>query len=354
MNDEKKSILISEQRLRGFSVQSFQKSGLSKEDAELATDTLVKAERRGVSSHGIIRLPFYCKRLIDKGSKTDPEIKVSTEKPAMILIDGDNGLGQIISVKTMKKVLEKAKISGICFAGVRNSCHFGMAAYYAMMALEENMIGVAGSNAPPVMAAWGGRKSAIGNNPLAVAIPTAKEYPLVLDMSMSVVSGGSVRLAATNNEKIPLDWVLDARGKPTDRPEDFFPNGTLLPLGHKGFGLAIMIEVITGVLTGAGILSEMGLWFRDTSTPIDNGHFFMAIDIKAFCDPEIFKKRINHMIDELKSCPPSEGSKGIFMPGEIEFHKEQKYGKNGISISTEVLKNLNDFASEVGIAKLIA
>lgn len=310
--DEKNFVLFPEKRLRDFCKQSFEKSGLSTEDAELATDVLVKSEMRGVASHGLIRLPFYCKRLIDKGTKTHPEMKVLAEKPATLLIDGDNGLGQVISIKTMKKVLDKAKTSGICFAGVKNSCHFGMAAYYAMMALEESMIGVAGSNTPPVMAAWGGSKSAIGNNPLAVAVPTAREFPLVLDISMSVVSGGKVRLAAVKKEKIPLDWVLDARGKPTDRPEDFFPDGTLLPMGHKGFGLAIMVEVLTGVLSGAGILSEMGLWFRDTAIPVNTGHFFMVLDIKAFCDLEIFKKRINHMIDELKSCPLSDGSRGIF------------------------------------------
>jgi LDH2 family malate/lactate/ureidoglycolate dehydrogenase len=351
---EKKSVLFSEKRLKDFCRESFQKTGLSQEDAELTADTLVKSERMGVSSHGVVRLPFYCKRLIDGGTKTDPKMEILAEKPAMLLIDGDNGLGQTTSIKAMKMAMDKAKTSGICFAGVKNSCHFGMAAYYAMTAIEEDMIGVAGTNAPPVMAAWGGSKSVIGNNPLSIAIPTEEEFPLVLDISMSVVSGGKVRLAAVNKERIPKDWILDAKGEPTDRPEDFFPDGTLLPMGHKGFGLAIMIEVLTGVLTGAGILSQMGLWFKDTAIPINNGHFFMALDVKAFCDPEIFKKRIHQMIDELKSCPLSEGSEGIFMPGEIEFLKNQACRKNGISISLGVLRGLNEFASEIGIPKLVA
>lgn len=345
-------MIFPEKKLKDFCKQSFEKSGLSEEDAESTADTLVQSEVMGVSSHGVVRLPFYCKRLIDKGTKTHPKIKILVERPSAILIDGDNGLGQVISIYAMKQAMSKAKTSGICFAGVKNSCHFGMAAYYAKMALKDDMIGVAATNTPPVMAAWGGSKSAIGNNPLAIAVPTAREFPLVLDISMSVVAGGKVRLAAVNKEKISFNWILDAKGKPTDRPEDFFPDGTLLPLGHKGFGLAVMIEILTGVLTGAGILSEMKLWFKDTATPINNGHFFIAIDIKTFCAPEIFKKRINHMVDELKSCPPCEGSKGVFMPGEIEFHKEQQCRENGLSISPEVLKNLNDFASEIGIAKL--
>lgn len=346
--------MFSEKTLKDFCRQSFEKCGLSKEDAELTADTLVKAEMMGVSGHGIVRLPFYCKRLIHKGTKTAPEIKTLVENPAMILIDGDNGLGQVIGVKVMKKVIDKARASGICFAGVENSCHLGMVGYYPMLALKEDMIGVAGTNAPPVMAAWGGSKAAIGNNPLAVAVPTGRQYPLMLDISMSVASGGKVRLAAVKKEEIPFGWILDGKGRPTDRPEDLVPDGTLLPLGHKGFGLAIMIEILSGVLTGAGILSQMGLWFKDTGLPINNGHFFMALNIRAFCDLKIFKERIHRMIDELKSCPLAEDSKGIFMPGEIEFLNEQACQKDGISISLEVLKNLNDLASEIGVPRLTA
>jgi LDH2 family malate/lactate/ureidoglycolate dehydrogenase len=345
-------VLFSEEDLEKFCRRSLEKAGLLQADAEYTADTLVKSDMRGVSSHGVVRLPFYCERLMDGGTKADANIKVLSERPGTLLIDGDNGLGQIVSIKAMKKVVEKAKKTGVCFAGVRNSCHFGMAAYYALLALEEEMIGLAGSNTPPVMAAWGGSKSAIGNNPLAIAVPTSKEFPLVLDMAMSVVSGGKVRLAAVNKEKIPLGWILDGAGNPTDRPEDFFPEGTLLPLGHKGFGLAVIIEVLSSVLMGAHMLSQVGLWFKETAIPINNGHFFMALDIKAFCDLEVFKQRVQHMIEELKHSPLSAGSNGIFMPGEIEFLNEQACRKDGIPISLEVLKNLNDFASKIGISRL--
>ena len=349
---EEKSVLVSENTLQNFCRQSLEKSGLSEKDAEFVADTLVKTEMMGVSSHGVVRLPFYCKRLIDRGTKTHPEIKILVEKPAVLLIDGDNGLGQIVSIRAMKKAMEKAKSFGICFAGVKNSCHFGMAAYYAMLALEERMIGMAGTNAPPVMAAWGGYKSVIGANPLAVAVPTAKEYPLVLDISMSVVARGKVALAAVNKEKVPSGWILDSRGRPTDNPEDLLSGGTLLPLGHKGYGLAIIIEILSGVLTGAGILSEMAIWFKETTIPINTGHFFVAMDVKAFCDIGVFEERTNRMINELKNSPLSEGSKGIFMPGEIEFLRLRACKKRGVPISLEVLTNLNVFASEIGIRKL--
>ena len=349
---ETKGKRIAVKNLNHFCVQAFRTCGLSQEHAELCADTLVKSEMRGVSSHGVMRLPFYCQRLLDKGSNPNPHPRIVAEKPAMILVDGDNGLGQVVSVEAMKMVIARAKSQGICFAGVRNSCHFGMASYYPMMALKEGMIGLAGCNTSPVMAPWGGNKSAIGNNPLAITIPTGKEYPLILDMAMSVVSGGKVRLEAVKGTKIPKEWVLDGQGRPTDNPADFFPHGTLLPLGYKGFGLAIMIEVLSGILSQAKILKEVDLWFKETSTPINLGHFFMALDVSGFMDLDAFKARVNHMIDELKSTPPMEGAAGIFMPGEIEYGKEMACRQNGILIDLEVCKTLDALATKIDIPRL--
>ncbi|RPJ04034.1 MAG: Ldh family oxidoreductase [Deltaproteobacteria bacterium] len=259
--EKKNAISIPVHHLRDFSHRSFSVSGLSKENSERLTDTLIRTELRGINSHGIVRLPFYCRRLMDKGTNPDPNVRVEAERSSVILANGDNGLGQIVSIKTIEMVIERARSQGICFAGVRNSCHFGMSAYYPMMALKEGMIGLAGSNTAPVMAPWGGGKTAIGNNPLAIAVPTGKEYPLILDMAMSVVSGGKVRLEAVKGNKIPKDWILNGQGQRTDNPADLMPNGTLLPLGYKGFGLAIMIEVLSGVLTRSSILNEIPLWF---------------------------------------------------------------------------------------------
>ena len=169
---------------------------------------------------------------------------------------------------------------------------------------------------------------------------------------MSVVSGGKVRLEAVKGTKIPKDWILDGQGRPTDNPADLMPDGTLLPLGYKGFGLAIMIEVLSGVMTRSFILNEIPLWFEKTSVPVNLGHFFMALDVEAFVPVDAFKKRIDHMIDQLKSSPPMEGSPGIFMPGEIEFFKERDYLQNGIAVAKEVLRTLDNFAERTGIPKL--
>jgi LDH2 family malate/lactate/ureidoglycolate dehydrogenase len=221
-----------------------------------------------------------------------------------------------------------------------------------MMALKRDMIGLAGSNTAIVMAPWGGGQSAIGNNPLAIAVPTGKPYPLILDMAMSVVSGGKVRLEAVKGTKIPLGWILDEQGRPTDNPADMFPNGTLLPMGYKGFGLAIMIEILSGILTQSASLKDINLWFDKMSTPVNLGHFFMALDIGALLSLESFKDRVDRMIDELKSSPPMEGSQGVMMPGEIEYLSQQKLLQSGIPISLGVMKTLDDFATGVGISKL--
>ncbi len=338
--------------LRDFSQKCFEKSGLSPEYAARTTDTLIQSELRGVASHGIVRLPFYCQRLLEGGSNPAPDVKIVAQKPSLLLIDGDNGLGQIVSIKAMELVIAQARSQGVCFAGVRNSCHFGMAAYYPMMALKEDMIGLAGSNTAPVMAPWGGGKSAIGNNPLAIAVPTGKAYPLVLDIAMSVVSGGKVRLEAVKGTKIPLGWILDEQGNPSDNPADMFPNGTLLPLGHKGFGLAVMIEILSGVLTQSAVLKEINLWFDKTSEPINIGHFFMAFDIGTFLPVDSFKSRVDRLIDELKDSPPMAGSFGVLMPGEPEYLSAQKMLQEGIPVSREVIKTLDNFAGKVGLPLL--
>lgn len=338
--------------LREFSIRAFEKSGLAPRDAEWMSDTLVRSELRGIGSHGMIRVPFYCQRLVDRGSNPNPEVRVVAQKPSMLLIDGDNGLGQIVGIKAMEMVIERARSQGVCFAGVRNSCHFGMTSYYPLLALKNDMIGMAGSNTAIVMAPWGGDKSAIGNNPLAIAVPTGKLYPLVLDMAMSVISGGKVRLEAVKGTKIPFGWILDEQGRPTDNPADLFPHGTLLPFGYKGFGLAIMIEIFAGALTQAAILKEINVWYDKTSDPVNLGHFFMAFDIGAFLSVDKFKGRIDQMIDELKSSPPMEGSSGVLMPGEIEYLKEQEFLQSGIPVSAEVLKKLDAFAKLMNIQPL--
>lgn len=336
-----------------FSVECFIKSGLSEADAKIAAATIVDAEVQGVKSHGLMRLPFYCKRLLQGGSKTHPDIKVVTERAATVLLDGDNGLGQIVGTRAMELAVKKARNAGICFVGVKNSGHFGMASSYTRIAAKEDMIGLASTNTAPIMTAWGGKKLSIGNNPICAAVPTGREFPIVLDIAMSNVAAGKVRMAILKKEKIPFGWILDSQGHPTEDPEDYVKGGVLLPVGeHKGYGLAVILEILTSVLTGANMLSQAGWFVKDFDKPITHGHFFIAIDVTAFMDLSGFKKRMEHLINEIKDQPLAEGSKEIFLPGEIEYLSRKSCEKVGVQVGSEVLKSLDEFSDEIHVSKL--
>jgi len=338
---------LNEKKIRNFCRNIFKKSGLSSEDAFIAADSLVFANLRGIDSHGIIRIPFYVQRLIEGGTKVKPKIKKIKEKAASTLLDGDNGMGQIIGMHATKLAIEKANEVGISFVGVRNSSHYGAASYYSVKVAESNMIGISMSNSTPVMAAWGGSKRIIGNNPLSIACPYQEGKPIVLDISMSKVAGGKVRLAAKNMQKIPKDWIIDQKGRKTENPNDFPGGGALLPFGeHKGYGLAVIIEILTGVLTDAGMLRQIPLWIKNMVDPLNVGHCFIAINIEAFMDLTNFKERLDWLVQELRSSPLAEGAKGVFMPGEMELEIERERRKDGIPISEEIWQDLKKLSKK--------
>jgi len=334
-------IKLKEQKLRIFCENILKKSGLPSEDAFIVADSLIFANLRGIDSHGIMRFPFYLERLKKGGTKATPKIKKIKEKAASILIDGDNGMGQVVGMYATNLAIKKAKESGISFIGVRGSSHYGVASYYTTKITEVNMIGFSITNNTNNMAAWGGSRAVIGNNPLSIAAPYKKGKPVVLDISMSNVAGGKVRLAAKNKQKIPKGWIITKNGGDTENPNDLPMGGALLPFGnHKGYGLAVIIEILAGVLTGAGMLKQIPLWIKNMEDPLNVGHCFAAIDIEAFMDLKNFRERLDWIVQELKSSPLAEGSHGVFMPGEMELKVEKKRRKEGIPISEEIWQDL--------------
>jgi len=338
-------IKIKEQKLRKFCENICLKVGLSQKDAFTFVDSLLFANLRGIDSHGIMRFPPYIKRLVEGGAKINPQIKKIKEESSMILLDGDSGMGQIVSMHAIKLAMDKAKKMGISMVGVKNSSHFGAASYYTVKMAEKNMVGISMTNGLTVMAAWGGAKRVIGNDPLSIAVPYKKDKPVVLDMAMSKVSGGKVRLFAKNNQKIPQSWIMDPQGKKTDDPNNLAKGGALLPFGeYKGYGLAVMIEILAGVLTGAGRLREVKSWLKTSDAPIYTGHCFIAINIANFISLEDFIERLDWVVKELKSSPLAEGSKGVFVPGEIEYEIEQKRRTEGIPISEQIWKDLQELS----------
>jgi LDH2 family malate/lactate/ureidoglycolate dehydrogenase len=341
---------VSAQELRTFVRALFSTSGLDGRDAAIMADSLVEADLRGTHSHGVIRLPFLVERLLKGGAKTQPDIKVVNEAPSTALLDGDRALGAITAARAMDLAVSKARAQGIGFVSARNSDFIGTCAHFAMMALPHDMIGIAWTNGFPGMAPWGGRRNTIGNNPIAFAAPSLTHGPIVLDMALSVAAGGRVRLAAKNSKKIPRDWLVDSEGMATDDPAALTSGGALLPLGYKGYGLAVFGEILCGVLTGSRILSEIPAWFSDTDKAVGNGHMHIAIDIARFIEPRLFKERIDCMVSMLKATPLMPDVKEVLLPGERAWRTHQQQLKDGIPVPAPVAADLLSLAMRLGVA----
>jgi LDH2 family malate/lactate/ureidoglycolate dehydrogenase len=307
------------------------------------------AELHGLDTHGAVRLPQYV-TLIKQGIiNPRPEIKVIQESSSHALVDNGYGLGFLGSVKAMNLCITKAKRTAIAMAGVCNSSHFGAAGYYARMAAEQDLIGFATSNSYPVMAPPGSITRTHGNNPFSFAIPAGERPPIVLDMATSVVSQGRIKKYAEERLRLPLGWAQDREGKPTDDPEAVF---LMLPVGeggYKGYGLAVVMDALAGVLTGS-------LFARNfISGPGSRGcgHFFIALDPKLFLPLDDFKKRMDEMIGQIKDAKLPEGStEPIYFPGERGFARKEKRLKEGIPISASTVKLLDRLSDDLGARRL--
>ncbi len=348
-DSEERWVRIPSEELHTLASAAFERVGLERGHAAAVADTLVQADLRGTYSHGVIRLPFLIARVQKGGAKPRPRIQVVQEHLGTAVVDGDRALGQVTAIECMRLALAKARATGIGCAVARNSDFIGACAYYPMMALAADMIGVGWTNSFPGMAPWGGRTNGICNNPLAVAVPALRHPPIVLDMAMSVVAGGRVRLAAKKGEKIPLGWVVNKAGKQTDDPNDLPRGGALLPLGYKGYGLAVIGEIFSGVLPAAKILTEIPSWFGAPESPVGNGHFHLAIDLARFGDVAAFKTRVDQMIEMLKATPRMDGVDEILVPGEPEARKAAEQQALGVQVPVPVVRDLLDLAEELRV-----
>jgi LDH2 family malate/lactate/ureidoglycolate dehydrogenase len=340
---------IPEQDLRSFVQVMFQAAGLQPHDAATVTHSLVASDLRGTHSHGVIRAPFLVDRLQNGGANPRARPTVLQDAPATALLDGDCALGAITAARAMEMAIAKASEQGIGMVSARNSDFIGACAHYALMAPPQDMIGIAWTNGFPGMTAWGSRQNAIGNNPIAFAAPSLHHGPISLDMALSVAAGGRIRVAAKKGEKIPHDWLLDRDGVPTDDPNALTAGGALLPLGYKGFGLAVFGEILCGALTGARMLGEIPAWFKDTNAAVGNGHVHVAIDIARMVEPQAFKERVDAMVGALKDAPRMAGVESILMPGERAWRAHQANQREGIPVPEPVAADLRALAASLHV-----
>jgi LDH2 family malate/lactate/ureidoglycolate dehydrogenase len=335
--------------LHRFCTAVFQATGVPAEDAATVADTLVEADLRGVHSHGVWWMSTYTRRLRQGGLNPRPRLQVVRETPAMLLLDADGGMGQVAGVAAMRHAIAKAKAGGVGVAAVRNSNHFGAAAYYALLAAPEQQIGFATTDAEPTMAPWGGaQKLVVGNNPLAYAIPVDDDFTMLLDMAQSVVAWGKIFLAAQRGEKIPTTWALNADGEPTEDPHEAMA-GVLLPVGgYKGYGLALVMQVLSSVLSGATFGSTMPP-MANPALSQGHGHFFLALDIAHFIPLAEFRRGMAQMVAEQRNAPLAKGVDRIYLPGEIEHSKRQQRLLHGVPLEAYIVQSLIALGQELGV-----
>lgn len=327
-------------KLKAAVTTIFAGQGLPEADAAIVADSLVEADLRGVSSHGVVRVPTYVKGLRAGEINPRPSLSITFNGGSRAIVDGDDGMGQVAAHRAMRLAIERAREHGLGVVGLTRSRHCGAMAYWAVQALEADCIGLATTNAGLNMAPTGGRDKIVGNNPLAIAVPTNRPWPMVLDMATSVVAGGKLDVAAIRGEKIPLGWATDREGNPTDDPVTA-RQGLLLPVGGpKGYGLALMLDVLAGVLTGARFGGGLG--------PPGSGQFFLALQVEGMMEIAAFKERMDELIDQIHASALAPGSSRIYVPGEIEHEKAEQRRAQGIPLEAKIIDGLNALAIEVG------
>ena len=341
-------VVVPASRLRRFCYQVARKLEVPEDDADILAGTLVDADLRGVHTHGSSLLPGYARRLQAGGTKRDAPLTVIQDGPAVAAADGNAGIGQVIATRAMRLAIDKARHAGIGAVSVRNSNHFGAAATYSMLALPNDMIGFATTNAGTRVPPFGGASAVIGNNPLSYAIPAGTERPIVLDMAQSVVAAGKLAMAQRKGEKIPVGWALDVDGNPTDDPKAGLA-GLLLPLaGPKGFGMAVVMDVLSGALSGGAVGMDLS-GPRPAERPFRVCHFFMAIDIGRFVEVSEFKSRVDQVIRDTKAARKAPGVSEIYLPGEIEFELRERREREGIPLLASLVDDLEALGADFGL-----
>ena len=346
--------------LNNFSTELFQKMGCSEEDSRSITRVFLRAELRGLASHGMIRIiDYYHLKKVDR-INTRPDVRIVHESPSTAVVDADNAIGMVGAEASMKIAIEKAKKAGTGWVSTRNSNHFGIGCYYAMMALEHDMIGITMTNANPMVAPPGSLEKLLGTNPIAVAIPALTQPPFVADFSTTAIARGKLILAAKKGEKIPFGYVQDAQGNPTDDPDILSKGGAMLPLGgdlqhgsHKGSCLASIVDIFSAVFSGANFgpfVPPTGAFAPVPEKQVGEGmgHFFGAMRIDGFQPAEQFKAGMDLWIETFRNAKSAEGQR-VIIPGDIERELEKKIAEEGINILPKVAAELKEIADELGV-----
>jgi LDH2 family malate/lactate/ureidoglycolate dehydrogenase len=350
---EKGSVLrVSFADLKDFCCRAYVETGVPAAEAETIAHLLVRSDLRGVESHGVTRLPIYILRLQKGYVRKECKITAVRDRGPTAFLEAHGSMGHIAAYRSMEKAIAKAEEYGIGWVSVKDSGHFGVAGLFPMMALQKDFIGYVVSNSAPMMFPLGGRERIIGNNPMAYAIPADQCPPVVLDFSLGVVPSGKLILARKKGEKIPLGWAIDKNGEPTDDPyEGYEGGGSLIPMGgHKGYGMALVHEMLTAVLTGGKLTRQIKSLYEEDNTGIQGTcHSFMAIDPDCFIGKQVFKEEMDRYIKGIKESAKAGNVAEIIIPGEPELRTETERLRSGIPLSQETVRELRLLGKSLGI-----
>ncbi len=347
--------------LQSFTLDLFTYMGCSKDEADLATEVLLSADLRGIDSHGIARLSGYVRLWEAKRINARPNIKIVHETPSTAVVDGDGGLGLVIGPKAMDIAIRKANQVGTGWVAVKNSNHFGIAGYHAMKALQHDMIGMAMTNASPLVAPTFSTERLLGTNPIAVAIPAGSQPPFVADFATTTAANGKLEILQRKNSDAPLGWIQKKNGEPSTNAHELKDGGALIPLGsdrehgsHKGYCLGAWVDIFSAVLSGANYGPWVPPFVSFLSPPADPvgsgiGHFFGAMRIDAFRPANEFKGHMDNWITRFRSAKPIEGQERVLIPGDPEREIAEERLKNGIPVNDKVVEDLEVLASRYGL-----
>ncbi len=336
--------LIAEGELLALAARALAAGGMRAEDASAAARILVLADGMGLHTHGVARVAQYLERVRLGGIDALAEVAVTRVAPALALVDGGNGIGPLVGMRALDAAMEAARQAGIGAAFVRGSNHFGPIAPYALIAAEQGFASIVASNATTTIAPWGGRDTRLGNNPLGIGVPNPGGDPVILDMALSVAARAKIRALAAAGQPIPAGWATDAEGQPTTDAAAAL-QGFLLPVGgHKGYGLAVMVDLLAGVLSGAAYLTHVRAWDREPGVAQDLGHVFVLIDTARLGPAEWLRDRMRDFAAILHATPAADPASPVMLPGEREMAALHRARRDGVSVPAGDLERLRGLA----------
>jgi len=345
------TLLVKEDDLRALGESAFMGLGLTEPDARDVCSILLLADLFGLSTHGFSRVESYGERLLSGGIRARPQIRAERLAPSLIAVDGDNGVGPLVGMHALREAMRAARETGLAMALARNSNHFGPISPYSLIAAEAGFASIIGSNASTTIAPWGGTDARLGNSPLGFGVPNPGGRPFLLDMAMSVVARAKIRSAEKRGETIPETWATDAGGLPTTDPRAAL-DGFLLPIGgHKGYGLALMVDMLAGLFSNAAYLTHVKSWVDSPDEPQNLGHFFILIDTSRLGSTSWLAERMRDFAQILHDSPPARAESPVIVPGEIELGKMAAQRRDGLRMPRETIELMQAHAARLARTK---